>query len=204
MSDQADALRHLFAAKAQDEPTPVHEEPERESSIGWTLQADRKFEEPESVDGAPEAVAAQPREPKPTRVLSLISGKGGAGTSIVSHNLAVSLARKGDSVVLVDADYGLGQLEILCDRRPTVDLEDVLAGRIAPEDALVEGPEGIKLLAGSHAARMNEAWLVGPATDELVAQVIGESMNRRIPNGAWCLFRAAPAGTRAPSSTDGG
>ena len=29
-----------------------------------------------------------------------------------------------------------------------------------------------------------------------VAQVVGESMNRRIPNGAWCLFRAAPTGTR--------
>ena len=30
-----------------------------------------------------------------------------------------------------------------------------------------------------------------------VAQVVGESMNRRIPNGSWCLFRANPAGTRA-------
>jgi hypothetical protein len=29
-----------------------------------------------------------------------------------------------------------------------------------------------------------------------VAQVVGESMNRRIPNGSWCLFRANPAGTR--------
>jgi len=185
MSDQADALRHLFAAKAQDEPTPVQEDPERDNTIGWTLQADRRFEEPESVEETPEPVVAQVRVPKPTRVLSLISGKGGAGTSVISHNLAVSLARKGESVVLVDADYGLGQLEILCDRRPTVDLEDVLAGRIAPEDALVEGPEGIKLLAGSHAARMNEAWLVGPATDELVAQVIAELREKQVAE--WIL-----------------
>ena len=37
---------------------------------------------------------------------------------------------------------------------------------------------------------------VDPAPDLFVAQLVGESMNRRIPNGAWCLWRANPAGTR--------
>jgi hypothetical protein len=37
---------------------------------------------------------------------------------------------------------------------------------------------------------------IAPTPDMFVAQVIGESMNRRIPNGAWCLFRANPGGTR--------
>ncbi|MFT3818271.1 MAG: DUF2075 domain-containing protein [Rubrivivax sp.] len=37
---------------------------------------------------------------------------------------------------------------------------------------------------------------VRPQSGLFVAQVVGESMNRRIPNGAWCLFRANPAGTR--------
>jgi hypothetical protein len=37
---------------------------------------------------------------------------------------------------------------------------------------------------------------VSPQPGLFVAQVIGESMNRRIPNGAWCLFRAHPTGTR--------
>jgi uncharacterized protein len=37
---------------------------------------------------------------------------------------------------------------------------------------------------------------VRPQPGLFVAQVIGESMNRRIPNGSWCLFRANPAGTR--------
>ncbi len=37
---------------------------------------------------------------------------------------------------------------------------------------------------------------VRPQPGLFVAQVVGESMNRRIPNGAWCLFRAKPAGTR--------
>lgn len=38
---------------------------------------------------------------------------------------------------------------------------------------------------------------VRPQPGLFVAQVVGESMNRRIPNGSWCLFRANPAGTRA-------
>jgi uncharacterized protein len=37
---------------------------------------------------------------------------------------------------------------------------------------------------------------VRPQPGLFVAQVVGESMNRRIPNGAWCLFRANPAGAR--------
>jgi DUF2075 family protein len=37
---------------------------------------------------------------------------------------------------------------------------------------------------------------VHPGPDLFVAQVVGESMNRRIPNGAWCLFRANPQGSR--------
>ncbi len=198
MSDQADALRHLFAAKAQDEPIPDRDVPERDNAIGWTLQADLNRDDAEARDQTTDEPLPARKEPKPTRVLSLISGKGGAGTSVISHNLAVSLARKGDSVVLVDADYGLGQLEILCDRRPTVDLEDVLAGRIAPEEALVEGPEGIRLLAGSHAARMNEAWLVGPATDELVAQVIGELREKQVAE--WILVDVG-SGLTARSQT---
>ena len=46
-----------------------------------------------------------------------------------------------------------------------------------------------------------DAWValpdwVRPQPGLFVAQVVGESMNRRIPNGAWCLFRANPTGTR--------
>jgi hypothetical protein len=37
---------------------------------------------------------------------------------------------------------------------------------------------------------------VKPQPGLFVAQVVGESMNKRIPNGAWCLFRAHPQGTR--------
>lgn len=64
----------------------------------------------------------------------------------------------------------------------------------------------LKVAAGTFSAAQSledeaEHWVQLPegfaSTQGLfVAQVIGESMNKRIPNGAWCLFRAAPAGSR--------
>ena len=197
MSDQAESLRHLFAATAApDDFDQSASETSTTPAVGWTIQGDTSLaERPDALLQAEAVTAVLPREP---RVLCLASGKGGAGTSVISLNLAVALARKGEKVALVDADYGLGQLEILCDRRPTVDLEDVLSGRIAPQDALIEGPEGIRLLAGSHAARMNEAWLVGPATDELVAQVVTELRDSRVAD--WIIVDAG-SGLTARSQT---
>ncbi len=197
MSDQAESLRHLFAAKQPEGSVSDLSGLGSESAVGWTIQSDTEPDD-DGFDSSLESDLASPRAPRRTRVVCLASGKGGVGTSILSLNLAVALARKGERVILVDGDYGLGQLEILCDRRPTVDLEDVLSGRISPEQALVEGPEGIRLLAGSHAARMNEAWLVGPATDELLAQVVGELRERQTAD--WILVDAG-SGLTARSQT---
>ena len=197
MSDQAESLRHLFAAKHLDEFVSDAGDSNPESNVGWTIQADHQTEYV-NHDPALDSESPTANPPRQTRVLCLASGKGGAGTSILSLNLAVALANKGERVALVDGDYGLGQLEILCDRRPTVDLEDVLSGRITPQEALVEGPQGIRLLAGSHAARMNEAWLVGPATDELLAQVVVELRDSRVVD--WILVDAG-SGLTARSQT---
>lgn len=199
MSDQAESLRHLFAAKSADELAPEAEPITTGSEVAWTIQAESHKHAPDSDQESEElAVENRAGDARPCRILCLASGKGGAGTSVLSLNLAVALSRKGQRVALVDADYGLGQLEILCDRRPTVDLEDVLSGRIAPWEALAEGPEGVRLLAGSHAARMNEAWLVGPATDELVAQVVSELRDSGVAD--WIIVDAG-SGLTARSQT---
>jgi len=68
---------------------------------------------------------------------------------------------------------------------PVIDLR-FAAGAFSDSQALEEGATGWVGLPD---------W-VHPRPDLFVAQVVGESMNRRIPNGAWCLFRANPAGTR--------
>jgi DUF2075 family protein len=68
---------------------------------------------------------------------------------------------------------------------PVIDLR-LAAGAFSAPQALEEGATDWVVLPD---------W-VRPQPGLFVAQVLGESMNRRIPNGAWCLFRANPTGTR--------
>jgi len=68
---------------------------------------------------------------------------------------------------------------------PVIDLQ-FAAGAFSDAQALEDGGDEWVALPD---------W-VRPQSGLFVAQVIGESMNRRIPNGSWCLFRANPAGTR--------
>ncbi len=82
------------------------------------------------------------------RVMCVASGKGGTGKSILSTNLAVLRARRGERVLLVDFDAGLANAHLLLGLAPQHDLSHVLAGQVRAEDALVEGPAGLKLLSG--------------------------------------------------------
>jgi flagellar biosynthesis protein FlhG len=81
-------------------------------------------------------------------VLCVASGKGGTGKSILSSNLAVLRARRGERVLLVDFDAGLANAHLLLGLAPKHDLSHVLQGQVRAEDALVSGPAGIKLLSG--------------------------------------------------------
>ncbi|MBI2506080.1 MAG: P-loop NTPase [Candidatus Latescibacteria bacterium] len=87
------------------------------------------------------------------RSLAITSGKGGVGKSCVTLNLAVSLARCRQRVLLVDADLGLGNQAILQGLSPGRTLEEVLSGRCPIEAAVLEGPEGIALLPAASEPR---------------------------------------------------
>ncbi len=76
------------------------------------------------------------------------SGKGGVGTSNLVLNLAIALGEMGQRVVVVDADIGLANLDLLCGLTPRYDLGDVLAGRCRLFDALVTGPGEIQIVPG--------------------------------------------------------
>ena len=67
--------------------------------------------------------------PRTTRSLLFTSGKGGVGTSNLVLNLAIALGEMDQRVVVVDADFGLANLDLLCGLTPRYDLGDVLAGR---------------------------------------------------------------------------
>jgi flagellar biosynthesis protein FlhG len=97
------------------------------------------------------AATAAPRAR--ARSLVLTSGKGGVGTSNLALNLAVALGELGQRVVLIDADFGLANLDLLCGLAPRCDLGDVLTGAAPLSDAIVEGPAGVRIVAGAHGMR---------------------------------------------------
>jgi flagellar biosynthesis protein FlhG len=85
----------------------------------------------------------------PFRVISVTSGKGGVGKSNIVVNLGLALAHEGLKVLLIDADLGLGNLDILLGLTPKFTLQDVLSLRHSLEEVIVEGPGGLKILAAS-------------------------------------------------------
>ena len=94
---------------------------------------------------------------RPTRVIAVTSGKGGVGKTMVSINLSVALAQAGQRVTLLDADLGLANADVLLGLSPKLTLADVLDGKCALEDILLDGPCGIKLVpAASGVQRMVE------------------------------------------------
>ena len=86
---------------------------------------------------------------KPVQVIGVTGGKGGVGKSNVSVNAAMALAELGRKVVLLDADLGLANVDVLLGLKPRYTLEDVLAGRASIDDVLVDGPGGIKVVPSS-------------------------------------------------------
>jgi flagellar biosynthesis protein FlhG len=82
-------------------------------------------------------------------VLAIVSGKGGVGKTSLAVNLAIGLAAAGRRVLLVDADIGLANVDLLLGQRPRGDLGHVLTGRMALADIVQEGPAGIAWIPGA-------------------------------------------------------
>lgn len=104
-----------------------------------------------------EEAAMQPtvQEGLCTRVITVTSGKGGVGKTNVVANLAIGLARIGKRVLVLDADLGLGNIDVLLGLVPRYTLEHVLSGSHHLSDIIIEGPAGIRVLpAGSGLPRL--------------------------------------------------
>ena len=96
------------------------------------------------------ATAKGAAERKGIRVISVTSGKGGVGKSNVVVNLALALAQRNKQVLVIDADLGLGNIDVLLGLTPDYTLNDVFTGRKRLAEIIVEGPGGIKIIpAGS-------------------------------------------------------
>lgn len=100
-------------------------------------------------DVASPTTAAVPLKPL-GKVLAVTSGKGGVGKTFVSANLAAALAKLGHRVLVLDADLGLANLDVVLNLYPKITLHDVFTGKAKLEEAIVRAPGGFSvLLAGS-------------------------------------------------------
>ncbi|MGH8595589.1 MAG: MinD/ParA family protein [Gammaproteobacteria bacterium] len=94
---------------------------------------------------------------KAARVLAVTSGKGGVGKSTVSINLAIALALRGHRVMLLDADLGLANIDVMLGLTPKHNLHDVIRGACDLSQITVEGPSGIRIVpAASGVQQMAE------------------------------------------------
>ncbi len=82
----------------------------------------------------------------PVQVIAVTGGKGGVGKTNVSVNLALALADLGRRVVLLDADLGLANVDVLLGLTAKRTLADVIAGECDLRDVLIQGPGGIRVV----------------------------------------------------------
>lgn len=125
------------------------------------------FQRDEQASDLRHAAAAQP-----VRVIGVASGKGGVGKTNVSVNLSVALAQAGRRVMLLDADLGLANVDVLLGLQPRSNLSHVLNGEVGLEDTLVQGPAGVFIVpAASGVARMAD---LGPAEHAGIIRAFSE------------------------------
>jgi len=95
------------------------------------------------------------RPSKPVRVIAVASGKGGVGKTNVSVNLGISLSKLGNRVLLMDADMGLANVDIMLGLQTEFNLSHVLDGEKTLKEVMVDAPGGLKIIpAASGVKRM--------------------------------------------------
>jgi flagellar biosynthesis protein FlhG len=86
---------------------------------------------------------------KVTRVLAVASGKGGVGKTTIVANLAFALTKLRKKVLVMDADLGLGNLDILLGLTPQYTIEHLFQGSKSLREIIIEGPGGMRILPAS-------------------------------------------------------
>ncbi len=109
---------------------------------------------------------------QPVKVIAVASGKGGVGKTNITVNLGVALASQGKQVLLMDADLGLANIDVMLGLHPQYNLLHVLDGSKTLAEIIVEGPAGLKIIpAASGIQKMAE---LSPAEHAGMIQAFSE------------------------------
>lgn len=127
-----------------------------------------------------------PGEASSTQVIAVSSGKGGVGKTNVVANLAIALTKLGKRVLILDADLGLGNLDVLLGLVPQHTIEDVLAGTHTLDEIVLRGPFDVQVLPASsgvpHLTALTESQQL--VIQEQLEQLAGEIDVLLIDTGA--------------------
>ena len=110
------------------------------------------------------------------RVISIASGKGGVGKSSISVNLAISLSRLGSRVLILDADFGLANVDIMLGITTRLDMSYFLRGEKSLHEIIQLGHEGVRFISGG--SGVNE--LIN-MKDEQLAELLSKIMHIDAP-----------------------
>ena len=104
------------------------------------------------------------KERKVSRVITVTSGKGGVGKSTLTVNLAIHLSRLGKKVIILDADFGLANIEVMLGIRPEYNLADLMFRGKNLKEIIIPGPENIGFISGgsgiNEMANLNKTQIV--------------------------------------------
>ena len=117
-------------------------------------------------------IAERYRRPLRPHVITVTSGKGGAGKSTVALNLAIAFCDLGKRVILLDADSNLGGLDVMLKLSPHYRLADVLRDDVDLEDALMAPREGLRILAGN-SGEVDYPLLTPGVQERLLNEILG-------------------------------
>ncbi|PYE32739.1 flagellar biosynthesis protein FlhG [Idiomarina fontislapidosi] len=87
------------------------------------------------------------------KVIAVTGGKGGVGKTNISLNMAIAMAEQGKRVLVLDADLGLANVDVMLGLRVQKNLSHVLSGQAELKDILIEGPAGIRIVPATSGTR---------------------------------------------------
>ncbi|MBC8016281.1 MAG: MinD/ParA family protein [Sporomusaceae bacterium] len=110
-------------------------------------QAERLRKMMESIQAKPQSAIIKANSVT-ARVITITSGKGGVGKTNFTVNLALALAKLGKKVVIIDADLGMGNVDVVLGCSNKYSILHLLEGGFSLNDIITNGPLGIKFMSG--------------------------------------------------------